>query len=321
MILRGINFGPALDAAGVEGFFGEGYFHHRFFRPFGLNFKGCTFVAKTTTLQARQGNMPMKKNGITPKETKPACIKVYFLKGMMLNAVGLSGPGAEALFNSGRWQKRTTPFFISFMSTHSMPEARISELKRFVLMFKKYLPRFSAKVGLQINYSCPNAGLNPDELVYEAAEGLEIAGRLNIPLMPKFNILAPIKAILEISENQNCDAICVSNAIPFGHLPEKIKWQRLFGSEDSPLAKFGGGGLSGRPLLIPVAEWVDSAIKAGVKKPINAGGGILHPYDVDTLFNAGASSVFIGSMATLRPWRVKKTIARAYYLFTNGGPM
>jgi len=58
--MRGIDFGPVWGASGVLGFFGEGYWYHRYWKPFGLNFSGVTFVAKTTTLKERSGNMPLK---------------------------------------------------------------------------------------------------------------------------------------------------------------------------------------------------------------------------------------------------------------------
>ena len=44
---------------------------------------------------------------------------------------------------------------------------------------------------------------------------------------------------------------------------------------------------------------------------VNAGGGILCPLDAFMLFAAGADSVFLGSIAMLRPWRMKATIALA----------
>jgi dihydroorotate dehydrogenase len=317
MKLRGIDFGPILGASGVQGFFGEGYFHHKFLRPFGLDFEGCTFVAKTTTLEKREGNMPMEKDGITPKELLPKCVKVKFLNGVMLNSVGLSGPGAKALFEDGRWYERTNPFFLSFMSVEKSSEERIAELERFVKLFAFYYQRwFNAKVGLQINYSCPNVGLDPNCLVSEVKTGLKIASTLNVPLMPKFNILVPISAAREISQDPHCDAICVLNTIPWGKLPDRINWKKLFGSDVSPLVEFGGGGLSGRPLLPLVCEWVSKfRCCCCHKKPINAGGGILLPSDLTSLHLAGASSVFIGSVATLRPWRVKQIIEKAYQLF------
>ncbi|MCX6723635.1 MAG: hypothetical protein NT155_00480 [Candidatus Staskawiczbacteria bacterium] len=318
MTLRGIDFGPIFCASGAQGFFGEGYLHHRLFRPFGCDFTGCTFVAKTTTLPPNEGNMPMGYDGITPRDVFPRCIRVNFRKGVILNAVGLSGPGAEPLFETGWWQARTKPFFISFMSVKKSAEERTGELERFVKLFARYLPRFRAPVGLQINYSCPNVGLDPYLLVDEAKSGLQIASALRIPLMPKFSILARTAAVIEISQSPHCDAICVSNTIPYGKLPERIDWKGLFGSDVSPFADlgFGWGGLSGKPLLDLVAEWVLKASSVGLNKPINAGGGILSRKDVSYMrYGARVSSVFIGSVATLRPWRVKGIIKRAHELF------
>lgn len=332
MKLRGIDFGSVFDAAGVEGFFGEGYKHQKFLGPFRPNFNGCTFVAKTTTLEPREGNMPMGKNRLTPKELMPKCIlpnfqpgNIFlslkmFLGGYMLNAVGLSGPGAKALFEDGRWQKRTSPFFVSFMSVASTPKERSLETEEFVRLFAQYLPGFKTKVGLQINYSCPNIGLDPSFLVDEAKTGLEIAHRLHIPLMPKFNILVPVDAAREISRSIYCDAICVSNTIHWNDLPKLgIDRKKLFGSDISPLAKFGGGGLSGKPLLPLIVNWLTRAEAADFLKPINAGGGILSPNDIAPLYGADALSIFIGSVASLRPWRVRKIIKKTNLLFRNGG--
>lgn len=321
MKLRGIDFGPVFDASGVRGFFGEGYRYHKYPQLLGLlNFDGCTFVAKTTTLEKNEGNMPLKEDGITPMNRFPKCIKIYPVKGggMALNAVGLSGPGAKALFEDGRWQKRKTPFFISFASIAGTPEERIDELKLFVKMFECYLKQFNSSVGLQLNYSCSNAHLKIEVWADEIIEGLKIAKRLEIPLMPKFSVIVSPTAVKKISDSPYCDAVCVSNTVPWGKIPDEINWEMLFGTNKSPLAEFGGGGLSGRPLFIPLIDWILKSRKAGITKPINAGGGILDPYDVNIVSHALAdknSSIFIGSTAMLRLWRVKRIIKRAHKIF------
>lgn len=320
MKLRGIDFGNVLDASGVRGFFGEGYWYHKVLRPFGLNFQGCTFVAKTTTLLERAGNMKRAADDISPAEMFPRCIVVRPFKGVALNAVGLSGPGAVSLFCDGRWQARRKPFFISFMSVEPTAQERVNELQRFTQVFRHHHRDFRAPIGLQINYSCPNVGLKPLELVGEIAEGLSIAGQLGIPLMPKFNVTVPVSVAREVCKHPACDAICVSNSIPWGALPDKIDWKDLFGQDESPLAKLrmGGGGLSGAPLLSLTEAWIREARRQGIEKPINGGGGILRPSDVDVLVNAGASSVFLGSIAMLRGWRVQDAIRRANLLYARG---
>ena len=310
MRLRGIDFGPVLDASGVRGFFGEGYAHHAVWKPFGLRFKGSTFVAKTTTLEARDGNMPLGED-LRPKQLMPKCVVVRPWKGITLNAVGLSGPGAKALFETGRWQARTEPFFISFMSVERDAASRQRELEGFVAECSRHLDAFRAPFGLQLNFSCPNVGLDPRHLIDEVGTALAAAATLGVPLMPKFNLLLPPEAAAEIERLPGCDALCVSNTLPWGSRADRIDWPRLFGSAGSPLGALGGGGLSGAPLLPLVREWVVKARRAGVSKPLNAGGGILGPDDAQTLLEAGADSVFIGSMAILRPWRVAATIRRA----------
>ncbi|PIR67082.1 MAG: hypothetical protein COU51_00635 [Parcubacteria group bacterium CG10_big_fil_rev_8_21_14_0_10_36_14] len=313
MILRGIDFGKVLDATGARGFFGEGYWYHKLWWPFGLNFEGSTFVAKTTTLEALLGNMDLDKD-YRPKKLFPDCVKVYSGKGVVLNAVGLSGPGAEVLFEAGKWQKRQEPFFISFMPIAGTVRERRIELLEFMKMLKRYLPEFQAPIGLQINFSCPNVNVEFDdeEFVDEIHGSLALARCfVNIPLMPKFSVITPPEILREVTDFVSCDAICISNTIPWGKLPNDIDWKAIFGTNESPLAKYGGGGLSGKPLLALVVDWIMRARDIGITKPINAGGGVLSQRDAELLFYAGADSIFLGSVAMLAPWKVKSIIAHA----------
>lgn len=318
MILRGIDFGPVWGASGVQGFFGEGYKYHGILQilfPTRFFFEGMTFVAKTTTLHPREGNMPLRGDRITPREWKPRCIHLtrnMWRKGIALNAVGLSGPGAEFLLKTGKWQARRNPFFLSFMAVGATREARLEEMRGFVRLLKSYLSQFKAPVGLQLNLSCPNVGIHVDALIEEAHELLSEASKLKIPLVVKLNVLVSVKVACVIASHSACNALSVSNTIPWGALPHRINWKNLFGTETSPLAHLGGGGLSGAPLLPLVAEWVSEARCVGLTKPINAGGGILSPSGVSTLFHAGASSVAIGSLVMLRPWQLQPVIRRAW---------
>lgn len=312
MKLRQVDFGLAWGASGVQGFFGEGYWFHKPLRPFGLRFNNMTFVAKTTTLNPQEGNMPLTKQ-FTPKEWFPKCIIVKPLDQVVLNAVRLSGPGIMPLLYANQWQKRENPHCISFMSIANTADKRLAELEHVVEILSSFLPAFHAPVALQLNYSCPNVGLHPDALIIEVLSGLDIASQLMIPLVPKFNLLAPPEAIADIAAHPACDAICTTNSIPWGALPNAIDWHGLFGSHTSPLAYLGGGGLSGKPLLPLVIEWIKHARKIGIRKPINGGGGILSHDDAMSVLNAGADSFFIGSMATLRPLRVNEVSRMGKY--------
>jgi len=313
MRLRGIEFGHVLDASGARGWFGEGHSFHRFI-PFGLHFDGSTFVAKTTTLEARRGNAILRSDGLTPRVVGQRCVAVNWRKGIVLNAFGLPGPGFRALLDTGSWQQRRSPFFLSFMAIKESPEESLSEVRTFVEILKETLPSFSAPIGLQVNFSCPN--VRHLEHVEIFRKHLDIYQSLGIPIMPKISATLSIDAALAIEEHPACDAICVSNSIPWGELPDRIDWRKLFGNE-SPLKEFGGGGLSGAPLLPIVAAWVREARAAGFRKPINAGGGILGIKDVEVLLNAGATSVFVGSIAMLRGWRLHRTIRHANQVFAK----
>ena len=94
MKLRGIDFGNFLGASGVQGFFGEGYWFHHPWKPFGLDLSRMTFVSKTATLFARKGNMTLTRRH-TPVNPFPRCVRVRPFRGLMLNSVGLSNPGIE----------------------------------------------------------------------------------------------------------------------------------------------------------------------------------------------------------------------------------
>lgn len=315
MHLRSINFGHVLNSSGARNFDGSGWWYHGLAGWMGLDYTNTTFVAKTTTFEPRAGNMPL--HGLQPLDLAPDCIRVYPWKGMALNAVGLSGPGAKALLERGLWHEQERPFFVSFMSVEKGPDERMAELKRFVALFQRYLP-FTAPVGLQLNFSCPNVGLNPQHLVDEIREALDISSVLDIPLVPKINAVFPQEIAFVLEEHTAFDALCVSNTIPWGQLPGKIDWKKLFGTETSPLAKYGGGGLSGSPLLPIVVDWIQNLREAGFAKPVIGGGGILSKRDADQVIAAGASAVELGSVAMLRPWRVKGIVRHVNHKMGNG---
>lgn len=335
MRLRGIEFGPCLDAAGVRGFFGEGYWFHPLFRRiFGswFSFEGSIFVAKTTTLRPRlgppSGNMRIQLHRpFWPRERFPRCIWWSWFTGRTLNAVSLAGPGARTLLEHGlisrAFEPYTDPIMISFMAVGQTFEERLEETHAFIALVKQHVPpALKSNLGLQINVTCPNTGLDTSKLVHDARAMLDIAQELDIPIVVKLNLLARIEDVKAIAEHKACDALCFTNALPFGTLPHAIPWARLF-PNGSPLANrnktFGGGGYSGRDLLPLVTRFCRELRAAGVTKPFCVGGGVRSARDVGLLvlggrLRPGHDSVFFASAAMVRPWRVRSIIRRAHKL-------
>jgi dihydroorotate dehydrogenase len=313
MILRGIEYGNVFGASGVQGFFDEGYWFHKPWQGFGLDFRGMTFGGKTVLLNERRGNMLLRPDH-KPRDWFPDCVVVQPLAGQMLNAVGLSNHGLLSVLNTGRLQQRRQPFFLSFMSVAGTKAERLTEMRAAAGILRRRKQQFQAPFFLQVNLSCPTSGHDPAELISEAVEMLETARFADVALMPKFSIAsAPVEAILELGKHPACDAICVSNTIPFGW--PGINWKKVWGTDVSPLQKYGGGGLSGRYLKPLVCDWIARLRDAGFTKPINGGGGIFSTEDISDYCEAGANSCFLGSVVPLRPWRVQSLIRYANGLY------
>lgn len=306
MLLRGIDFGNIWGASGLQGFFGEGYWYHKYI---GKPFDDLTFVAKTMTLEANEGNLPLKDD-YTPRELFPESIRVYFGKAAALNKVGLSNPGAKALLETNKWQQRKSPFWLSWAPLTT----KIDECKSFLDLLHAYKENFCSPFGLQLNCSCPNVAATIKTIAY-----LNILAELNIPLLVKLDATASMSETRWLAEHPACDGFVVSNAIPFKQ-GEQIPWYPLFG-QGYPMRKVGktkgDGGLSGSPLLPLVLYWIETVRAYGITKYINGGGGIMGPQDAEAVIKAGANSIFLGSIAFLRPWRIRKAIQHAREIYSH----
>jgi len=309
-------FGPVWDSAGVRGFSREGYWYHKYVP--GLSFEGSIFVTKTVTTWRNRGNTPLT-SAHEPRELFPKSVIPYFQKDMVLNSAGLSNPGFMAFLNPKSWFSITDPFFISFTPIEDEDDRRVEiEVRQFIDTLKRALDekRFASKqIALQLNLSCPNSG-DYRKLIEKARAILDELSRLGIPIVVKLNLLVKPEAAAEIATHPACTGLCTSNSIPFGEVLPESWWRENFG-HSSPLAKrgFTNGGLSGAPLRNEVIAWIRQFRRFDTETYINAGGGILQPCDVDMLRDEGADSVFIGSVAILRPWRVRSIIQRAHEIF------
>jgi dihydroorotate dehydrogenase len=255
-------------------------------------------------IKSSPANMPLQEDGITPEEWFPRCIHMGWrgiIYGTILNSVGLSGPGFQALLEMMLWQERKGPGWLSWMCVGPTRKRRREERRAMVELFMQHKEKFLGIIGLQENFSCPNVGLDPSHLIDEAHEACEDAEPLGIPYLIKINALVSPRTARKMADHPFCKGVINSNTIPVGQLKDLIDWRRLMGSPDSPLAKkgFGPGGLSGKPLHPIVCDWIKEARDIGFEKHINACGGLFYPQDVDAFKAAGANSC---SYATGRIW-------------------
>ncbi|MBW3538588.1 hypothetical protein KY386_03815 [Candidatus Parcubacteria bacterium] len=325
MELRGVEYGRVFCAPGARGFFGEGYWYQRVFRLFfGRGLRRATFVGKTTTWHPRlnpekkQGNMPLRDDNITPKELRPKSIVINWRKAHVVNAVGLSGPGARYLLEHGkrrwlrrplRWQDRIKPFMISFMPIAPTKAERLQQLRDFVSLLARYLPEFKAPVALQLNFACPNTGEAPAELFGEIDESFDIAEHLGIAVLANFNPVVPLQVARRTADHPACYGLWIANSVPWGD--PRIDWLELFDTLVSPLAHLGGGGLSGpRCLPLSISKLVELR-QAGVTKPIIIGNGIQTKQAAEWAFRAGADGIALGIVGMVRPWRMRSIIKAA----------
>ncbi len=321
MELRGIDFGPIACAVGAMGFYGEGYPFHKTFRYIpGFNWDGFTLAAKTLTLHRRSGkneepgNMPLMDDGLTPEETFPKCIWVErWPGGHMLNCVGLANFGIEFYLQRGYYQRLKKPYFISIMDMD--PKNAVLEIRQMCQLLVRYLGNQEGSIyAVQINCACPNTGKEASTKPIELIEKLRVAREIlgdHIPILANFNALVSLNTLIAI--DAFVDAYWIGNTIPAGNeiFSEQV-WKRRFnvrrenGEWKSPLTDRGmpmAGGLSG-PMCLEVTHGkvLEMYKSLSITKPIVAGNGIRSVDDIEELYDAGASMVFVGSAGVTKPW-------------------
>lgn len=310
--LKGVDFWNAFIASGTLNFFGQGWPLHKLYRRIpGFSFNNATFIAKTATCDYNKGRLKLDGN-LQPIHLFPDCVKPYFLKGAVLNAVGLSNPGMRPLLQAGQWQKLAENFFISIMAISETETERLNETRTIVNLLGNEF--FSAKYGLEINF-CPNVDQGAKKVAKETVAMLKIASELGAPIIVKADLLTSINFVKEVADSGLADAFSCTNSIKWGALSDKINWKKIFGNDISPLAKYGGGAMSGKYLLPLLVEWIYET-KKQTQVVIIGGGGILHKRDVKLLKSTGANAIALASTAIIRPHRVQGIIDYANALYS-----
>lgn len=322
LTLRGIKYGSTFCAVGARGFAGEGYPFHKLWRFLGMTWKGTSFAGKTMTLNDRKGNMPLKSDGMTPVEFFPRCIWGSLKNGgEMVNQVGLSNFGVKFYLQREVFNNLKAPFMVSVMLMEQTKDARKRELFAILHLLNERMPSRVAW-ALQINFACPNTDHDLAALQSEMAELVAFARELSpsVPIVVNVNSLMPTRILVEVSKE--ADALWIGNAIPFGDPASSVNWKRFAptanGKPVSPLTLRNEnwvGGLSSPDCFYDTEQKVGNVRRAGVKIPIVAGNGIRTKEHLLRLQLAGANAAFIGSLGTVRPWRMRSIIEHSNQLF------
>lgn len=329
MKIKGVEIPGAVFASGTYNFFGPGKGighgwwydgHLRRLLPGLTSSKKAGFIAKTTPFFEQEGNMRLDTN-LQPVEKFPDCVKLYFWRGLALNSVGLSTPGAVKLFEMGEWQKINRSFGLSHAPVMPTFEQRLSETVSYARLLKKCLPDFSVPIWLEESFGCPNIGHDIYALSDERLYHLEAIAKedLNIPVFAKLSPEDSVTEMLRIARSGFCDGISFANTLKFGRLSDKIPWKKFFGTDDparSPLAKYGGGGLSGWVLADLLCQRVEEFRQEEPNFPIMAGGGINCHWNwfstkslIDRLVDKGhVNAIVIGTGKIMRPFYLRLTI-------------
>jgi dihydroorotate dehydrogenase len=324
LTLRKVNYGNIFCAVGARGFAGEGYPYHALWRFAGMTWENTAFAGKTMTLHTREGNMPLKDDGMTPVEWFPKCIWGDLRNGgEMVNQVGLSNFGIKDYLRREVFNNLKKPFMISIMLMEQTAEGRKEELFEILHLLRHRMPSWVIW-ALQINFACPNTG-HDNSAFYDEMASLVILAKeilVNVPIVANVNALMPTKLLVGIAEH--ADALWIGNAIPFGDPASTVNWKRFGVNKDgkpiSPLAERNPawvGGLSSPDCLYDTIEKVKDVRRAGVTIPIVAGNGIRTKECVLNLKRAGAQAVFVGSLGTVRPWRMRSIIKYSNQLFST----
>lgn len=232
-----------------------------------------TIVVKSLTLKPRVGNL---------RWWNPLhCVRL--LRGGTVNAVGLTNPGIDC------WIKNIYPV-IAKSPWNFVCSIAGEDLQEFMEMAIR-LKNCTALRALEINASCPNS---PSELARNSQAVIDTAKALKYvakwPLILKLSCTHDYVAIAKALEG-------VVEAISINSVP----WPVVFPEKKSPLAKLGGGGVSGKVVQKYTWEMVKD-LAGGTSLPV-IGASVWEYEDIQKLFDLGAKAIAFGSIFLRYPWR------------------
>ncbi len=278
--------------SGALGFDGRGWWWEYPLRWMGvLNPHDFAIVVKTLTLRPRRGNL----RWYAPWR----CVRL--IRGGTVNAVGLTNPGID-------WWLRACYPRMRRMGLQIVVSVYPESLEEAQAFAEKLRPL--QITAIELNASCPNVEHCEVDAVNHVRTIAQTLADTGHPLIVKVGYDQPYVAIAQALEGV-AEAIHAINAVP---------WRMVYPNQPSPLAKLGGGGVSGEPIRPYVREAIQRLTQATIL-PIIAGGGIYTLSDMQELWELGARAFSIGTLFLRAPWMPNRLVrawreaqAYAYHL-------
>lgn len=261
-----------LAASGALGFDGKGYWWEYPFKVLNM-FDTSLFtpITKTLTHLPEKGNLGL----LGP------CVR--FVKGGVLNAMGLPNPGLCV------WIDKNRDFngIVSIYPSHYNDYILRCMLKR--------LNKLNDIKAVEINLFCPNIKKS-DEYFFDF-EGYHIEWFLKIakkhthlPIILKLSVTNRIENIFPDIE-EYIEAISI-NSVP---------WKFVYPHVKSPFESLGGGALSGKTIQPYTWKFIKDLVNV-TDVPV-IGCSIWNYEDIEKLIRIGCKAVSFGSIFLKYPWR------------------
>jgi dihydroorotate dehydrogenase (NAD+) catalytic subunit len=206
----------------------------------------------------------------------------------MLNAIGLQGPGADALIRdyAPEWAGWDFPVLVNINGESAAEYAELASR----------LDGVPGVAGFEINISCPNVeqgGLYFGNDPRAAAAVTEaVRKRTKLPVWVKLTpMVTDIGVIARAVEAAGADALCAVNT--FVGMSIDLNAHR-------PRLSFRTGGLSG-PAIRPLAVHLAHQAARAVSIPVVGVGGIVRAEDALEFLIAGCTAVQVGTATFVNP--------------------
>ncbi len=245
--------------------------------------------------RSRLGGMVSKGIFLRPRPGTPPPRIVETPSGM-LNAIGLQGPGVEALVRDYAPQWSTWDFPV-LVNINGEGVDEYGELAA-------RLDGVPGVAGLEVNISCPNVreggmffGIDPGSA---AAVTAAVRRRTRLPVWVKLTpAVSDIGSIARACEEAGADALSAVNT--FVGMSFDLR-------SSQPRLAFRTGGLSG-PAIRPLAVYLAHQAARAVSIPVVGVGGITRAEDAMEFLLAGCAAVQVGTATFVDPNAIGKVVA------------